>query len=262
MTDQPLSEPVREILSDHVESVAESGDFDAMWNRRQSPARRSSWPNLALAAAALLVIGIATKQAAETLRPGSSMEASAPWVEPFALRFPVQPPSAGAREKVRAMMEDPSDDSLYEAALALTPPKDHSQLALRRALAAHHDADLDGVLEWGQKSGTATGKLMAAEVHIVDLEPDSALMLFREVQRSTDSTAAPIAKQYLNLLTAGPPVLQGIAELRALILLNDGQSACKHLPEMWPDLGPKELSLVRDNAPELERCRPGDFPSP
>jgi hypothetical protein len=114
-----------------------------------------------------------------------------------------------------------------DATLAAVEPtaKDKlGELELRRALVALRDGRLDDVKKHGKDSGLPEGKLLAAEVHLVDLESDEGAALFRELSAS-DGAVGETAKTYLSMLESDDQHLAGLAEATALWALGDrGQS--------------------------------------
>ncbi|MEZ4318189.1 MAG: hypothetical protein R3F61_11820 [Myxococcota bacterium] len=256
MTDQPLSAPVRDTLLDHVESDARSGDFEALWQRAHTvgaASRPSLVPPLALAAAAVLVVGLAAGQAAR-IHAGGALGAPTPaWEEPVPLRFPVAAPAADAMPHVRIAVRDASDAAWARAAAA-TPADQQGALELRRALTSLHHRDLDTIREHGVRSNTAVGSLLASEVHLVDLETARAATILGTLRE--DSEVGPIATRYLALLDQGATG-EGLAEVSALALLGDVPNACRHAPELWPETTPEQRAITLQLAPALAACVTG-----
>ncbi|MBT3221447.1 MAG: hypothetical protein HN348_20380 [Proteobacteria bacterium] len=121
-------------------------------------------------------------------------------------------------DSVLAAVEEKAGDKLGE-------------IKLRRALVALQDADLDLVKKHGIASGTAEGKLLAAEVHLVDLESDEASALLKEVS-STGGAVGQTAKTYLQMLESGDQIQAGLAEATALWALGERESACESSEEL------------------------------
>ncbi|MCB9679526.1 MAG: hypothetical protein H6737_30755 [Alphaproteobacteria bacterium] len=117
------------------------------------------------------------------------------------------------------------------------------EIRLRRALIGLRTRDMDAVREHAKASGLPEGKLLAAEVHIVDLESDAARPLLQEIQ-GDPTIVGETAKKYLEMLDQGS-VQEGLAEVTALWALGDRATACDHASEIIPDLddGPEKSEL-------------------
>lgn len=111
------------------------------------------------------------------------------------------------------------------------------EIRLRRALVALQASppDLDAVKTHGTESGLPEGKLLAAEVHLVDLEPDEATALLREVVAG-GGVVGETATQYLSMLDSDDQYQAGLAEMTALWALGDREAACKGAEELVKQL--------------------------
>ncbi len=109
-----------------------------------------------------------------------------------------------------------------------------SDIKLRRALVGLRARNLDAVLEHAKASNTAEGKLLAAEVHIVDLETNAARPLLNELE-SDQTVVGETARKYLEMLNGGS-LQEGLAEVAALWALGERQLACDQASEIIPDL--------------------------
>ncbi|MCB9677560.1 MAG: hypothetical protein H6737_20810 [Alphaproteobacteria bacterium] len=265
MTEEiPIDPTTRDALREPIESWAAGGDFDAAWTKARA-GRPTRWvAPLALAATALLVLGIPARQAWEARRPhvhaggavaAPSIERAADWTEPVPLRYPSPPPTIAAaphlRDALRGLVAGsatwPGD---WRQALEATPEPLRPELYDRQSQAAILVRDFDRIREAG-KRGTPVGHLLAAEVHLVDLETDAALPLFRSVK--DDPIVGPDAARYLAMLDQGR-VGEGLSEVTALFLLGDERTACDHVAEIWPEADDRLRSLATELSPGLARC--------
>lgn len=118
-----------------------------------------------------------------------------------------------------------------DATLAAVEPfagEQVGEIRLRRALVALRtgDADkLDQVRELGQSSGLPEGRLLAAEVMLVDLASEDAIALLRELSTG-GGAVGQTAGEYLELLQSGDQYKIGLAEAAALWALGDRGGAC------------------------------------
>lgn len=109
------------------------------------------------------------------------------------------------------------------------------EVKLRRALIALEAKDLDAVKTHGAASGLPEGKLLAAEVHLVDLESDEASTLLREITGEGGAVGAT-ASAYLAMLDSGDQIQAGLAEATALWALGDRGAACESAEELVKQL--------------------------
>lgn len=120
-------------------------------------------------------------------------------------------------DKILAASEENAGDKLAE-------------VKLRRALVALESENFDGVREHGTASGLPAGKLLAAEVHLTDLESDKATALFKEVE-GTGGEVGSTAHQYLAMLESGGGKA-GLAELTAMWALGNRKTAVESVAEL------------------------------
>lgn len=120
------------------------------------------------------------------------------------------------------------DTAGADATLAAIEPKagdKGGEIKLRRALVALEGKNLDQVKELGKGSALPEGKLLAAEVHLVDLESDEATALLREV-KGAGGVVGQTASTYLELIESGDQHKAALAEASALWALGDREGAC------------------------------------
>lgn len=120
-----------------------------------------------------------------------------------------------------------------DTTLAAIEPKSGDkvgEIRLRRALVALEAQDLDRVEMLGMQSELPEGKLLAAEVHLVDLESEEAIRLFREVS-ATGGVVGETATTYLKLLESADQHKASLAEASALWALGDRSGACNAVKE-------------------------------
>lgn len=109
------------------------------------------------------------------------------------------------------------------------------EIRLRRALVALRSGDLDKVREHGAASGLPEGLLLAAEVHLTELESDKATELLSQVQ-GAEGVVGATADKYLRMINSGDPNLASLADATALWALGDRQGACKTAEELVKEL--------------------------
>ena len=91
---------------------------------------------------------------------------------------------------------DAAQNTLAQAQAAADKAGTGQQLRLRRAIVALSAGDLSAVSQYGAESQLPEGMVMAAEVHLADVEPDEAIGLLRQVSGG-QGPAANTAKAYL-----------------------------------------------------------------
>lgn len=104
------------------------------------------------------------------------------------------------------------------------------EIRLRRALVALEAKDLDRVKMLVSSSELPEGKLLAAEVHLVDLETDQAIPLLKEVA-ALGGVVGETATTYLSLLESSDQHKASLAEASALWALGDRPGACEAVKE-------------------------------
>jgi tetratricopeptide (TPR) repeat protein len=105
------------------------------------------------------------------------------------------------------------------------------EIKLRRALVALQKKDLDSVKAHGTASGLSQGRLLAAEVHLVDLESDEATEILQDVAEA-GGPVGNVAQTYLDMLNSDDQIRAGLAEASALWALGDRSSACEAAEEL------------------------------
>ncbi|MBN2799598.1 MAG: hypothetical protein JXX28_10660 [Deltaproteobacteria bacterium] len=123
----------------------------------------------------------------------------------------------GAADKILAEAEPNAGEEL-------------GNIKLRRALVGLEEGNLDAVREHGIASGLPAGKVLAAEVHLTDLESDKAVALLKEAS-SAGGQVGQTASRYLEMLEAGG-AQAGMAEVTALWALNRRADAVETVVEL------------------------------
>lgn len=118
------------------------------------------------------------------------------------------------------------------------------EVKLRRALVSLEAKDLDAVKTHALASGLPEGRLLAAEVHLVDLEGDEAAAVLRELSGESGAVGTT-ASAYLAMLDSGDQIQAGLAEATALWALGERSQACESAEELV-----KALSESESNKPE------------
>jgi tetratricopeptide (TPR) repeat protein len=120
-----------------------------------------------------------------------------------------------------------------DTTLAAIEPKSGDkvgEIRLRRALVALEAQDLERVQMLGLQSELPEGKLLAAEVHLVELHSEEAIPLFREVSE-TGGVVGETATTYLKLLESTDQHKASLADASALWALGDRAGACDAVKE-------------------------------
>ena len=108
-------------------------------------------------------------------------------------------------------------DAALEKAQKATGDEDGS-IQLRRALVILQSGEnerLGEMQEFGKASGRPVGKLLAAEVHLVDAEVDEAVTLLKEI-RNEPGAVGQLAENYIALIESADIYKKGLAEAEAL----------------------------------------------
>ncbi len=120
------------------------------------------------------------------------------------------------------------------------------QLHLRRALVALRLQDLDRIREHGLASNLPEGRLLAAEVLLVDLEREEGTAILRELSGEPGAVGRT-ATQYVEMLS-GEASLADLAEVTALWSLGVRESACEAsedlVKQLPPDYEQKDTMLL------------------
>ncbi len=109
------------------------------------------------------------------------------------------------------------------------------EIKLRRALVALAAGDLDSVKIHGKASGRPEGMLLAAEVHLVDLESDEAMQILRDIE-SSGGAVGETAARYLEMLDSDDQIQAGLAEATALWALGEREAAASASEELVREL--------------------------
>lgn len=104
------------------------------------------------------------------------------------------------------------------------------EIRLRRALVALQSKDFDKVKEHGEASGLPEGELMAAEVHLIELDADQALAVFNRLKDRGDAVG-DTARTYAELVQSGDQHKATLAEANALWALGDRANAVTSVEE-------------------------------
>ena len=174
---------------------------------------------------------------AEDLLSGNDLPgASAAWAELEAANPDAPEVLIGvAYDHVLSGNWDAADAALAKAAEA---GDEDGKIRLRRALVALQSGDNDRVEDiqtHGLASGTPLGKLLAAEVHLVNIETDEATTLLKEV-RGEPGTVGETAEQYLALIESGDIFKKGLAEVEAVWAIGLRSVAVESAEEMLKSL--------------------------
>lgn len=137
-------------------------------------------------------------------------------------------------------------DATLAAVEAGATEEEKAQLHLRRALVALRLEDLDAIREHGLASGLPEGRLLAAEVLLVDLEREEGTAILRELS-SEPGAVGRTASQYVEMLS-GEASLADLAEVTALWSLGVRESACEAsedlVKQLPPDYAQKDTMLL------------------
>ena len=118
------------------------------------------------------------------------------------------------------------------AALEAAAGEKLGEIKLRRAIVAlRAGKQLDAVKKFGAESGLPEGKLLAAEVHLVDLESDEGAAVFRELAAG-GGPVGETAAIYLGMLESDNQHVAGLAEATALWALGEREQAVKSAEEL------------------------------
>ncbi len=125
-------------------------------------------------------------------------------------------------------------DATLASVEAAAAPEQLQQIKLRRALVALREQELDRIKMHGMASGLPEGKLLAAEVHLVDLEREEGAAILDELV-SVDGAVGVTARRYKEMLE-GDAALADLAEVTALWALGVRQSACEAAEDLVKQL--------------------------
>ncbi len=130
---------------------------------------------------------------------------------------------------IQLMSGDTTAADATLAAVEEAAGEEVGEIKLRRALVALQAGDLDAVKLHGAASGLPEGRLLAAEVHLVDLDSDDAAAVLRDLV-GTGGAVGQTATTYLEMLD--DQILGGLAEITALWALGDREGACESAEEL------------------------------
>jgi hypothetical protein len=133
------------------------------------------------------------------------------------------------------------------ASIAEKNEKRAPEIHLRRAIVAMRAGDLDKVRSEGEASGTAAGRLFAAEVALADGERDAAAKLLDQARSGTDPAVTATVEGYLSLLKDADPLVQGLSEADALWALGKRSMAARAVEEILKSLSdenPRKSELL------------------
>lgn len=164
-------------------------------------------------------------ESAESLLQQGDLPAAADEYEKLYAEHPDSVPVAVGFAYVQLLAGDIVGADTTLAAIEPKAGEDVGEIRLRRALVALEAQDFDRVEMLGIASELPEGKLLAAEVHLVDLESDKAIALFREVS-SAGGVVGETATTYLALLESADQHKASLAEASALWALGDRPGAC------------------------------------
>jgi len=123
-----------------------------------------------------------------------------------------------------------------EADAALASVASSPDVLLRRALLARRQGLYDAVRELGLASDTPAGRVLAAEVMIIDLDLTAAIETLSAV--GGDGPEASTAAGYLELLQHSDPVYRSLASPIALWSLGERKDACEGADRFLAKLPP------------------------
>ena len=98
-------------------------------------------------------------------------------------------------------------------------------------MVAMRAGNLDSVKKHGKASGLPVGKLLAAEVHLADLEEDEAIILLAEAAQGS-GVVAQTAQHYLEMVQSDDQIKVGLAEASALWALGQREAAVEAAEEL------------------------------
>ncbi|MBA2320178.1 MAG: hypothetical protein H0V89_03395 [Deltaproteobacteria bacterium] len=180
-----------------------------------------------------------------TLAAGDLPGAAASW-ETLSVDHPDSVDVAVGRSYTQLLAGDTAGADATLAAIEPTAGEKTGEIKLRRALVAlRAGKQLDAVKKFGAESGLPEGKLLAAEVHLVDLESDEGAALFRELSAAGGSVGETAAT-YLRMLESDNQHLAGLAEATALWALGEREQAVKSAEELV-----KALPSDQEGKPEI-----------
>lgn len=132
----------------------------------------------------------------------------------------------------------PAADATLAAVEPSATPEQLPGIKLRRAMVALRARDLDAVRDHGRASGLPEGLLLAAEVHIQDLDDEQARKLLDQL-KSEPGVVGATATKYLELYN-GTPEMNSLADVTALWALGERKEACDNASVVIPDLPDNE----------------------
>lgn len=138
--------------------------------------------------------------------------------------------AAVGKAYVQLMSGDAGGADATLAAIEAKAGDKAAEIKLRRALVALQAKDFDKVKEFGAGSGLPEGELMAAEVHLVELDADQALAIFDKLKDRGDAVGQT-AKTYAELVRSDDQHKATLAEANALWALGDRQNAVTSVEE-------------------------------
>jgi tetratricopeptide (TPR) repeat protein len=138
--------------------------------------------------------------------------------------------AAVGKAYVQLMSGDAAGADATLSAIEAKAGEKAGEIKLRRALVALQAKDFDKVKELGTGSGLPEGELLAAEVHLVDLDADQAQALFTKLKERTDAVG-DTARTYSDLIASGDQHKGALAEANALWALGDRTNAVTSVEE-------------------------------
>ncbi len=167
-------------------------------------------------------------------------------LEALATEHPTHFEVATSTSYVRLLKGDFDGADALLAGLEATAGERLGEVNLRRAIVAHRRGDLDAVKSLGLASARPEGRLMAAEVLLVDIESDEAAKLLRDLV-SIEGQVGETASAYLSLLDSNDANLTGLAETTALWAVGsrkDSVTAAEELVKALPGDSPERFETV------------------
>jgi thioredoxin-like negative regulator of GroEL len=178
------------------------------------------------------------KHAQELLRSGDLPGAAKEYDE-LVRSNPDSVDAAVGKAYVQLMSGDSAGADTTLAAIEAKAGDKASEIKLRRALVALQAKDLDKVKEFGAGSGLPEGELMAAEVHLVELDAEQALAIFNRLKERGDAVGET-ARMYADLMQSDDQHKATLAEANALWALGDRSNAVTSVEESLKGLSEDE----------------------
>ena len=195
--------------------------------------------SLALGCADLGLLGGSTPDdavvAARAELDGGDLVAAAKSFEALRTEYPESVDVAVGQSYMQVLSGDLAGaDATLASIEPFADPAALQQVKLRRALVALREQDLDRIKLHGMASGLPEGRLLAAEVHLVDLEREEGTAILKELA-GEGGAVGQTASTYTEMLS-GDSALADLAEVTALWALGVRESACEAAEDLVKQL--------------------------